>query len=122
MAVTADERALILQTVRDVARERIAPLAAEADATATMPRAWIDALTENGIFALPFDEEHGGTGTGALAAAAGGRGAVEGRRERGPAARGAGARLAAGQARGHAGAAVALAAALGGGRDARPTR
>ena len=66
MAVTADERALILQTVRDVARERIAPLAAEADATATMPRAWIDALTENGIFALPFAEEYGGTGTGAL--------------------------------------------------------
>jgi alkylation response protein AidB-like acyl-CoA dehydrogenase len=66
MAVTADERALILQTVRDVARERIAPLAAEADATATMPQAWIDALRENGIFALPFDEEHGGTGTGAL--------------------------------------------------------
>jgi alkylation response protein AidB-like acyl-CoA dehydrogenase len=66
MAVTADERALLLQTVRDVARERIAPLAAEADATATMPQAWVDAFVENGIFALPFDEEHGGTGTGTL--------------------------------------------------------
>jgi alkylation response protein AidB-like acyl-CoA dehydrogenase len=66
MAITADERALILETVRDVARERIAPLAAEADATATMPQAWIDAFRENGIFSLPFAEEFGGTGTGAL--------------------------------------------------------
>jgi alkylation response protein AidB-like acyl-CoA dehydrogenase len=66
MAITADERALILETVRDVARERIAPTAAEADRTAEMPQVWVDAFRENGIFALPFDEEHGGTGTGAL--------------------------------------------------------
>ena len=66
MAVTADERASLLDAVRELAQQRIAPLAAEIDREGRFPHEWVELMRENGVFALCFDEEYGGTGTGAL--------------------------------------------------------
>ncbi|HEX5145881.1 MAG TPA: acyl-CoA dehydrogenase family protein [Conexibacter sp.] len=52
--------------VRRLARERIAPRAAEIDATATYPADVRALLAEHDVLGLPFEEEHGGTGTGTL--------------------------------------------------------
>ena len=52
--------------IRQIARERIAPRAAEVDERAEYPRDLRRLLAEHDILALPFDEEHGGTGTGTL--------------------------------------------------------
>jgi alkylation response protein AidB-like acyl-CoA dehydrogenase len=54
--------------VRTLARERIAPRAAEIDATHEFPWHVVEVFRENDIFALFFDEEHGGLGTGTLPA------------------------------------------------------
>jgi len=54
--------------VRTVARERIAPRAAEIDASHAFPWDVVEVFREAGIFGLLFDEEDGGTGTGALLA------------------------------------------------------
>ena len=56
----------IRDTVRRIATERIAPRAAEIDATGEYPWDVRRLLAENDILALPFSEEHGGTGTGTL--------------------------------------------------------
>jgi alkylation response protein AidB-like acyl-CoA dehydrogenase len=53
-------------TIRQIARERIAPRAAEVDAKAEYPWDVRRLLAENDVLALPFAEEHGGTGTGTL--------------------------------------------------------
>jgi alkylation response protein AidB-like acyl-CoA dehydrogenase len=53
-------------TIRQIAHERIAPRAAEIDATGEYPWDVRRLLGENDILALPFAEEHGGTGTGTL--------------------------------------------------------
>jgi alkylation response protein AidB-like acyl-CoA dehydrogenase len=53
-------------TIRQIAVERIAPRAAEIDATAEYPRDVRALLAENDVLALPFAEEFGGTGTGTL--------------------------------------------------------
>jgi alkylation response protein AidB-like acyl-CoA dehydrogenase len=52
--------------VRQIATERIAPRAAEIDAKDEYPWDIRRLLAENDILALPFEEEHGGTGTGTL--------------------------------------------------------
>ncbi len=57
---------MLVELVREIARERIAPRAAEVDHTAEFPWDAVELLRENEVFALPFDEEHGGSGTGAL--------------------------------------------------------
>jgi alkylation response protein AidB-like acyl-CoA dehydrogenase len=62
----APERELILQVVRELARERVAPRAAEIDASAEFPWDMVQLFRENDLFGLPFAEEHGGTGTGTL--------------------------------------------------------
>jgi alkylation response protein AidB-like acyl-CoA dehydrogenase len=62
----APERELILQVVRELARERVAPRSAEIDAKAEFPWDIVELFRENDLFGLPFSEEHGGTGTGAL--------------------------------------------------------
>jgi alkylation response protein AidB-like acyl-CoA dehydrogenase len=62
----APERELVLQAVRELARERVAPRAAEIDETAEFPWDMVELFRENDLFGLPFDEELGGTGTGAL--------------------------------------------------------
>ena len=48
-------------TIRQIARERIAPRAAEIDETGEYPWDVRQLLGENDILALPFGEEHGGT-------------------------------------------------------------
>src|SRR5213078_2716466 len=52
--------------IRQIARERIAPRAAEIDERAEYPHDLRRLLAEQDILGLPFDTEHGGTGTGTL--------------------------------------------------------
>jgi alkylation response protein AidB-like acyl-CoA dehydrogenase len=66
MPVTDDERTLLLETVRAIARERVSPLAEEIDRESRFPHEWRSAFADAGIFALPFAAEHGGTDTGSL--------------------------------------------------------
>ncbi|HLM37363.1 MAG TPA: acyl-CoA dehydrogenase family protein [Gaiellaceae bacterium] len=62
----SDEQREIRALVRDLARERVAPRAAEIDKSAEFPWDMVELLREHDLFGLPFEEEHGGTGTGAL--------------------------------------------------------
>jgi alkylation response protein AidB-like acyl-CoA dehydrogenase len=52
--------------IRQLAQERVAPRAAEIDATDEYPWDIRRLLAEQDVLALPFAEEHGGTGTGTL--------------------------------------------------------
>jgi alkylation response protein AidB-like acyl-CoA dehydrogenase len=61
-----DEQREIRDLVRTLARERVAPRAAEIDKSAEFPWDMVEVLREHDLFGLPFDEEYGGTGTGAL--------------------------------------------------------
>ena len=53
-------------TIRQIVRERVAPRAAEIDAKAEYPWDLRKLFAEQDLLGLPFDEEHGGTGTGTL--------------------------------------------------------
>jgi alkylation response protein AidB-like acyl-CoA dehydrogenase len=53
-------------TIRQMARERVAPRAAEIDEKAEYPRDIRELFAEHDLFGLPFETEYGGTGTGAL--------------------------------------------------------
>jgi alkylation response protein AidB-like acyl-CoA dehydrogenase len=53
-------------TIREIARQRIAPRAAEIDEQAAYPHDLRALLSEQDVLALPFEPEHGGTGTGTL--------------------------------------------------------
>ncbi len=53
-------------TIREMATERIAPRAAEIDEKAEYPRDLRELLAEHDVLGLPFEIEHGGTGTGTL--------------------------------------------------------
>jgi alkylation response protein AidB-like acyl-CoA dehydrogenase len=53
-------------TVRQIAREQVAPRAAEIDERAEYPWDLRRLLSEQDILGLPFETEHGGTGTGTL--------------------------------------------------------
>src|SRR6266699_3130615 len=64
----SDEQREIRDLVRTIARERIAPRAAEIDASHEFPWDVVEVYRENDIFGLFFDEEHGGLGTGTLLA------------------------------------------------------
>ena len=61
-----DEQREIRELIRALARERIAPRAAEIDATAEFPWDMVELFREHEIFGLPFEERFGGTGTGTL--------------------------------------------------------
>ena len=52
--------------VRRLAQERIAPRAADIDRSGEYPTDVRELLSEHDVLGLPFDEEHGGTGTGTL--------------------------------------------------------
>jgi alkylation response protein AidB-like acyl-CoA dehydrogenase len=54
------------ETIRQIAVERIAPRAAEIDERAEYPHDLRELLADQDILGLPFDPEHGGTGTGTL--------------------------------------------------------
>src|SRR5919202_1299375 len=62
----SDEQREIRELVRTLARERIAPRAAEIDASAEFPHDMVELFREHEILALPFEERYGGTGTGSL--------------------------------------------------------
>jgi alkylation response protein AidB-like acyl-CoA dehydrogenase len=62
----SDDQRELRDLVRRVAAERVAPRAADIDATGEFPWDVVEALREAEILALPFDDRHGGTGTGAL--------------------------------------------------------
>jgi alkylation response protein AidB-like acyl-CoA dehydrogenase len=62
----SEEQREIRDLVRTLARERVAPRAAEIDKSAEFPRDMVDLLREHELLGLPFDEEYGGSGTGAL--------------------------------------------------------
>ena len=63
-----DEQRELRELVRTLARERIAPRAAEIDASHAFPWDVVELYREHGIFGLLFDEADGGLGTGALLA------------------------------------------------------
>src|SRR5215467_1936387 len=64
--VLTDEQREIRDLVRTLARERVAPRAAEIDKTAEFPWDMVELFREHELFGLPFEELYGGTGTGAL--------------------------------------------------------
>src|SRR5919197_3456956 len=53
-------------TIRQIVRERVAPRAAEIDATGDYPWDLLRLFAEQDLLGLPFAEEYGGTGTGTL--------------------------------------------------------
>ncbi len=57
----------IRDLVREVVVRVVAPRAAEIDASGEFPHDVRRSFAEAGLFGLPFDEDHGGTGTGTLA-------------------------------------------------------
>ncbi len=64
-ALTEEQRE-IRDLVRQLARERIAPRAAEIDKSHEFPWDVVELFRENDLFGLYFDEEYGGLGTGTL--------------------------------------------------------
>ncbi len=63
--LTVEQRE-IRELVRTLARERIAPRAAEIDKSAEFPWDVVELFREHGIFGVMFDEEYGGIGASAL--------------------------------------------------------
>jgi alkylation response protein AidB-like acyl-CoA dehydrogenase len=61
-----DEQREIRELVRALARERIAPRAAEIDKSAEFPWDVVELFRENGVFGVLFDEQDGGVGASAL--------------------------------------------------------
>jgi alkylation response protein AidB-like acyl-CoA dehydrogenase len=64
----SDEQRELRDLVRTLARERVAPRAAEIDESHEFPWDVVEVFRENDVFGLFFDEEHGGLGTGTLPA------------------------------------------------------
>src|SRR5262245_56958596 len=62
-----DEQRMLRDLTRKVARERIAPLAAEYDEAESYPAEIMKLLAEQGLFGIWIPDEYGGTGIGALA-------------------------------------------------------
>jgi alkylation response protein AidB-like acyl-CoA dehydrogenase len=61
-----DEQVEFRDAIRQIVRERVAPRAAEIDATAEYPWDIRRLFAEHDLLGLPFEAEHGGTGTGTL--------------------------------------------------------
>jgi alkylation response protein AidB-like acyl-CoA dehydrogenase len=64
--VLSEEQRELRDLVRTLARERIAPRAAEIDRTHEFPWDIVELFREHDLFRLFFDEQVGGTGTGTL--------------------------------------------------------
>ncbi len=58
-----DDHREIQDLIRRVAKEKVAPRAAEIDRTGDYPQDMFDLLKGLGLFALPFPKEYGGTGS-----------------------------------------------------------
>jgi short/branched chain acyl-CoA dehydrogenase len=63
----SDDHRLIQQTVRDFARQEVAPVAEELDRTKTFPAEIVAKLGELNLMGIPFPEEYGGGGGDTLA-------------------------------------------------------
>jgi short-chain 2-methylacyl-CoA dehydrogenase len=63
----SDEQRLIQRTVRDFAREEVAPVAEELDREKRFPYEIVSKLGELGLMGIPFPEEYGGGGADSLA-------------------------------------------------------
>jgi alkylation response protein AidB-like acyl-CoA dehydrogenase len=61
-----DEQRELRDLVRSLARDRIAPRAAEIDESHEFPWDVVELFREHGLFGLLFEEKWGGTGTGTL--------------------------------------------------------
>src|SRR3972149_1559243 len=61
-----EEQRLIQDTARRIARERIAPRAAEIDETGEYPHDVFAAFRDVGLLGLTIPEEYGGSGVGTL--------------------------------------------------------
>ncbi len=62
----SDEQRLLRETVRDFARQEVAPLAAELDRTKSFPYGLVAQLGELGLMGIPFPQEYGGGGADTL--------------------------------------------------------
>jgi alkylation response protein AidB-like acyl-CoA dehydrogenase len=62
----SDEQRLLRDTVRDFARQEVAPMAAELDREKRFPYELVAKLGELGLMGIPFPEEHGGGGADTL--------------------------------------------------------
>jgi alkylation response protein AidB-like acyl-CoA dehydrogenase len=63
----SSEHALLQQTVREFALAKVAPVAAELDATKSFPYEIVRELGELGLMGIPFPPEYGGGGADTLA-------------------------------------------------------
>src|SRR5881296_536563 len=63
----SDEQRLLRATVRDFARQEVAPVAEELDRTKSFPYEIVEKLGKLGLMGIPFPEEYGGGGADALA-------------------------------------------------------
>jgi short-chain 2-methylacyl-CoA dehydrogenase len=63
----SDDHRLLQQTVRDFARQEVAPVAEELDRTKSFPYALVAQMGELGWMGIPFPEEYGGAGGDSLA-------------------------------------------------------
>lgn len=64
--VSEDEQALV-EAIREIAQERVAPRAAEIDHSGEFPWDMKELLAQHDILAMPFPEEYGGIGASELA-------------------------------------------------------
>ncbi len=62
-----DEQRLLRDTVRDFARQEVAPVAEELDRTKAFPYELVKKMGELGLMGIPFPEEYGGGDAGTLA-------------------------------------------------------
>jgi alkylation response protein AidB-like acyl-CoA dehydrogenase len=62
----SDEQRLLRDTVRDFARQEVAPVAEELDRTKTFPYEIVAKMGELGLMGIPFPEEYGGGGADTL--------------------------------------------------------
>jgi alkylation response protein AidB-like acyl-CoA dehydrogenase len=63
----SDDQRAIRDLAREIARERIAPLAARVDETGEYPHEQLKFLGQQGLMGLQIPEEYGGSGAGSLA-------------------------------------------------------
>jgi short/branched chain acyl-CoA dehydrogenase len=61
-----DEQRLLRDTVRDFARQEVAPVAEELDRTKAFPYELVTKMGELGLMGIPFPEEYGGGGADTL--------------------------------------------------------
>ena len=63
----SEDEEILVNVIREIARERVAPRAAEIDHTAEFPRDMQELLAQQDILAMPFPIEYGGIGASKLA-------------------------------------------------------